>query len=107
MHVATVYLKVKHDKRSEALSALDGLTRRMLQWPGCLTCRVMADLNKSHDLTLVSEWDSREALDGFLASGEVLILQGMRLVLHDDPQLVLDEVRLRSRLSLAAASRHR
>jgi len=107
MHVATVHLHVKHDKRSEALSACEGLIRRMLQWPGCLTCRVMADLHKSHELTLVSEWDSREALDGFLVSGEVLILQGMRLVLHDDPQLVLDEVRLRSRLSLGAGSRHR
>ncbi|HEX5109811.1 MAG TPA: antibiotic biosynthesis monooxygenase family protein [Vicinamibacterales bacterium] len=107
MHVATVHLRVKHDKRAEAFSALEGLVRRMLQWPGCLTCRVMADLSKSHELTLVSEWDSREALDGFLASGEVLILQGMRLVLHDDPQLVLDEVQLRSRLSLGSVAKHR
>ena len=105
MHVATVNLRVKDDKRSEALSALDGLTRRMLQWPGCLTCRVMADLNKSHDLTLVSEWDSREALDGFISSREFLILQGMRMVLRDDPQVILDEILLRSRMSLGARSR--
>jgi hypothetical protein len=56
-------------------------------------------------LSLVSEWDSREALDGFLSSREFLILQGMRLVLRDDPQVILDEILLRSRMSLGARSR--
>jgi len=39
----------------------------------------MADAGDTQLLTLVSEWDSREALDGFLASREFLILQGMRV----------------------------
>ena len=56
-------------------------------------------------LTLVSEWDSREALDGFISSREFLILQGMRMVLRDDPQVILDEILLRSRMSLGARSR--
>ena len=43
MHVATVNLRVKDDKRSEALSAIDGFIRRMHTWPGCLTCRLMTD----------------------------------------------------------------
>ena len=32
MHVATVNLRVKDDKRSEALSAIDGFIRRMHAW---------------------------------------------------------------------------
>ena len=70
MHVATVNLRVKDDKRSEALSAMDGFIRRMHTCPGCLTCRLMADAGDSQLLTLVSEWDSREALEGFLAFKE-------------------------------------
>ena len=105
MHVATVNLRVKDDKRSEALSAIDGFIRRMHTWPGCLTCRLMADAGDSQLLTLVSEWDSREALDGFISSREFLILQGMRMVLRDDPQVILDEILLRSRMSLGARSR--
>jgi quinol monooxygenase YgiN len=102
MHVATVNLRVRDDKRSEALSAIDGFIRRLLTCPGCLTCRLMTDAGDTQLLTLVSEWDSREALDGFLASREFLILQGMRMVLREDPQVILDEILLRSRMSLGA-----
>jgi quinol monooxygenase YgiN len=105
MHVATVNMRVKDDKRSEALSAIDGFIRRVHTCPGCLTCRLMADAGDSQLLTLVSEWDSREALDGFLSSREFVILQGMRMVLRDDPQVILDEILLRSRMSLGARSR--
>ena len=105
MHVATVIMRVKDDKRSEALSAIDGFIHRMHTVPGCLTCRLMADTGDCQLLTLVSEWDSREALDGFLSSREFLILQGMRMVLRDDPQVILDEILLRSRMSLGARSR--
>ena len=105
MHIATVHMRVKEDKRSEALSAMDGFIRRVHAWPGCLTCRLMADAGDTQLLTFVSEWDSREALDGFLSSREFLILQGMRMVLRDDPQVVLDEIHLRSRISLGSRSR--
>jgi len=105
MHVATVNLRVKENKRTEALSAIDGFIRRMHTCPGCLTCRLLTDALDSQLLTLVSEWDSREALDGFLSSREFLILQGMRIVLRDDPQVILDEILLRSRMSLGARSR--
>jgi len=100
MHVATVNLRLKEDKHAEAVSAIDGFIRRMHAWPGCLTCRLLTDAGDGHSLTLVSEWDSREALDSFLASREFLILQGMRVVLREEPQIVLDEILIRSRISL-------
>ena len=105
MHIATVHMRVKEDKRSEALSAIDGFIRRIHQWPGCLTCRLMADAGDTQLLTLVSEWDSREALDSFLTSREFLILQGMRMVMRDDPQVVLDEILVRSRMLLSSRPR--
>lgn len=105
MHVATVILRVRDDKRAEALSAIDGFTRRMHMWPGCLTCRLLTDAGDNQTLTLVSEWDSREGLDGFLESREFLILQGMRVVLREEPQVILDEILLRSRISLGARTR--
>jgi quinol monooxygenase YgiN len=105
MHIATVHMRVKDDKRTEALSAIDGFLRRMHTWPGCLTCRLMSDAGDTQLLTLVSEWDSREALDGFLASREFLILQGMRMVLREEPQVILDEILLRSRMPIGSRSR--
>jgi quinol monooxygenase YgiN len=105
MHVATVILRVRDDKRAEALSAIDGFIGRMHMWPGCLTCRLLTDAGDNQTLTLVSEWDSREGLDGFLGSREFLILQGMRVVLREEPQVILDEILLRSRISLGARTR--
>jgi quinol monooxygenase YgiN len=105
MHVASVNLHVREDKRSEAFSAVEGFMTRMHAWPGCMTCRLLADAADSLALTIVSEWDSREAVDSFLASREFLILQGMRMVLRNDPQVVLDEILLRSRISLGLKSR--
>jgi quinol monooxygenase YgiN len=105
MHIATVHMRVKDDKRIEALSAIDGFVRRMHTWPGCMTCRLMSDAGDTQLLTLVSEWDSREALDGFLSSREFLILQGMRIVLRDEPQVILDEILLRSRMPIGSRSR--
>jgi quinol monooxygenase YgiN len=98
-------MRVKDDKRTEALSAIDGFVRRMHTWPGCLTCRLMSDAGDTQLLTLVSEWDSREALDGFLTSREFLILQGMRMVLREEPQVILDEILLRSRMPIGSRSR--
>jgi quinol monooxygenase YgiN len=105
MHIATVHMRVKDDKRTEALSAIDGFVRRMHTWPGCMTCRLMSDAGDTQLLTFVSEWDSREALDGFLSSREFLILQGMRMVLCDEPQVILDEILLRSRMPIGSRSR--
>jgi quinol monooxygenase YgiN len=102
MHVATVSLHVKDEKLSEALSAMDGFMCRVHAWPGCLTCRLLADARDGRTLELVSEWDSREALDAFLASREFLILRGMRMVLRDDAQVVLDEIQHRTRLSFGS-----
>ena len=81
------------------------LLRLISMWPGCLTCRLLTDAGDNQTLTLVSEWDSREGLDGFLESREFLILQGMRVVLREEPQVILDEILLRSRISLGARTR--
>jgi quinol monooxygenase YgiN len=100
MHVASVNLYVRNQTRAEALSAIDELIRRTRAWPGCLKCRLLTDADDMTALTLVSEWDTRQALDGFLASREFLILKGMRILLREDPEAVLDEVVARARLRL-------
>jgi quinol monooxygenase YgiN len=98
-------MRVKDDKRTEALSAIDGFVHRMHTWPGCLTCRLMSDAADTQFLTLVTEWDSRDALDGFLSSREFLILRGMRMVLREDPQVILDQILVRSRVPIGSRSR--
>jgi len=92
MHVATVALLVHRHKRHEALSAIEELMRRMRAWPGCVACRLLSDANNSDDLSLISEWRQRRDLDGFLGSHDFLILKGMRMLLRQEPEAVLDEI---------------
>jgi quinol monooxygenase YgiN len=95
MQVASVTLRVHQRKRVEALSAIDELMRHMRAWPGCLSCRLLMDVVNGSDLMLISEWDERRDLEAFLSSRDFLILQGMRILLREDPFAVLDEIAAR------------
>jgi quinol monooxygenase YgiN len=99
MFVASMSLRVRHNKRSEALSAFDQLMRQMRAWPGCLRCQLLADIDDDDALNLTPEWRSREALEGLLSSQEFLVLQGMRMLLDREPQTVVDEVVARATLA--------
>jgi quinol monooxygenase YgiN len=105
MHIVSVNLHVRAEKHSEALRAIDGFIHRLQSWPGCSKCRLLADTGDSLALTLISEWVSREALDSFLASRELLLLQRLYQLLRNEPEILLDEILLRSRLSLGPANR--
>jgi quinol monooxygenase YgiN len=98
MHVASVRLQVLTSKQTEALSAIAELMRRIRLWPGCLDCRLFTAAEDTSSLTLVTEWESRQTVDHFLASTDFLILKGMRMLLREEPQTVLDGIVLRSRL---------
>ena len=100
MQVASVTLRVDQRKRSEALSAIDALMRHMRAWPGCLTCRLYVDATDGTELVLMSEWDERRDVEEFLASRDFLILKGMRILLREDPQALLDDVRSRTQVPL-------
>lgn len=100
MLVASVILRVDLRKRMEALSAIDALMRHMRAWPGCLSCRLFVDASDGTELVLMSEWGERRDVDEFLASRDFLILKGMRILLREDPQALVDDVRSRTRVSL-------
>jgi hypothetical protein len=44
---------------------------------------------------LISEWDERKDLEAFIGSRDFVILQGMRILLREDPLAVLDEIAAR------------
>ena len=100
MLVASVTLRVDLRKRMEALSAIDALMRDMRACPGCLGVRLFVDAADGTELVLMSEWDERRDVDGFLESRDFLILQGMRILLREDPSALVDDVRSRTSVSL-------
>ena len=95
MLLASIVFRVQPHKRDEALSAVDETLRRMRTAPGCARTRLVADTEDPNMLTVLSEWQTAASADSFFASREFQIFKGMRILMRDEPVLVIDDVRSR------------
>jgi quinol monooxygenase YgiN len=95
MLLASVSFRAQPHKRSEILSAIDDMVERMRQAPGCGRCRLLVDTEDPYTFTLASEWQTPDAADTFFESRDFQIFKGIRILLRDEPVIVLDEVRSR------------
>jgi quinol monooxygenase YgiN len=98
MIAVSIVLRIQPEKRSEFLGAIKYLILRMRWLPGCLGCRLVTECDASDTYSLLAEWNDRPALDRFLDSRELDVLQGMRLLLRDDPQATIDDIVTRARV---------
>ena len=87
--------RTQSNKRDEVLSAVDGAVERLRHLPGCSRGRLFADSEDPDSFTLVSEFASVDQADVFLACKEFQVLKGIRMLLRDEPIVVLDDVRTR------------
>ena len=88
-----------------ALARLVLEQRQQLDAQGPLIDDPVVECDASETFSLLAEWNARHAFDRFLESGELVILQGMRLLLRDDPHAVIDEIVTRARLPFVQARR--
>jgi quinol monooxygenase YgiN len=95
MILASIAFRAQPHKRAEVLSAVDETVRRMRQASGCARSRLMADTDDPNTFAMLSEWQSAETADMFFNSREFQIFKGIRILLRDEPVIVLDEVRCR------------
>ena len=95
MLLATLTFRVQPYKRAEALSALDFLTQRMRGTAGCARSRILTDSDDQNVLIIASEWQDAAAADAFFNSREFQIFKGIRMLMRDEPYIVMDEVRAR------------
>ena len=95
MLLASIGFRVQPHKRDEALSAVDETVRRMRTAPGCARTRLLADTEDPNTFTMVSEWQTAASADSYFASREFQIFKGIRILMRDDPVIVMDDVRSR------------
>jgi quinol monooxygenase YgiN len=95
MLLASISLRVRHFKRDEALWAVEALVERMRCAPGCARSRVLADAEDSNLFIIASEWHDANAAEEFFESREFQIFKGVRILMRDEPCIVLDDVRAR------------
>jgi quinol monooxygenase YgiN len=95
MFLASIGFRIQPHKRDEVLSAVDETVRRMRQASGCARSRLMADADDPNAFTVLSEWQSADTADVFFSSRDFQIFKGIRILLRDEPVMVLDDVRSR------------
>jgi quinol monooxygenase YgiN len=95
MLLASLCFRVLPHKRAEGLGAIDTLAGHMRTTTGCSRSRVMNDTDDINAFVLVSEWKDPGDADAFFGSREFQIFKGIRILLRDEPYIVLDDVRTR------------
>jgi quinol monooxygenase YgiN len=95
MLIASISFRVRPYKRDEALSAVDALVERMRASAGCARGRILADLEDQNLVVVTSEWHDANAAEAFFDSREFQIFKGVRILMREEPFIVLDDVRAR------------
>ena len=95
MLLASISFRVQPFKRAEALSAIDALVQAMRAAPGCARSRVLSDSDDENLFMIASEWSDANAAEAFFGSREFQIFKGVRILMREDPFIILDDVRAR------------
>lgn len=95
MLLASLSFRVRPYKRDEALSAVDALVEHMRACTGCTRSRILTDLEDQNLFIVTSEWHDANAAEAFFESREFQIFKGVRILMREEPFIVLDDVRAR------------
>jgi quinol monooxygenase YgiN len=95
MLTASIRFRVQPHKCGEVLSAVDETIKRMRKASGCSRTRLMTDAEDPYLFAALSEWQSVDYADSFFNSHEFHIFKGIRILLREEPVIVLDEIRSR------------
>jgi quinol monooxygenase YgiN len=96
MLLASLTFRVQPYKRAEALSSVDSLVQRMRAASGCIRSRILMDADDVNSFLVASEWLDPSMADAFFSSGDFRVFRGIRILLRDQPLIVLDDIRTRT-----------
>jgi quinol monooxygenase YgiN len=95
MILASLRFRVQPHKRAEAVSAAEALMQRILSLADCGSARLLTDAEDANAFTLLSEWTNVEAAEQFFESRDFEFFKTIRIVLRDEPVILLDDVKSR------------
>jgi quinol monooxygenase YgiN len=95
MLLVNISFRVHPHKRAEALSGVESLVERLHTVAGCVRSRILTDVDDLNTFMLASEWNDSNAAEAFFGSREFQIFKGIRILMREEPFIVLDDVRAR------------
>jgi quinol monooxygenase YgiN len=104
MIVFSLSICVPGSRRADFLKSVRGLLEPTRVLPGCLGCRLYADIEKPDAYTLVEEWASQEALDRHLTSSAYKTLVAAIELSAEPPAIRFDNVAQRAGIEVFEAA---
>jgi len=95
MLLASISFRSLPYKRDEALSGVDALVQRMRTSAGCARCRILCDSDDQNLFVVISEWSDATAAEAFFGSRGFQVFKGLRILMREEPCIVLDDIRAR------------
>jgi len=105
MVVFTLSVVIPKSRRADFVQSLSALVGPTRVAPGCIGCRLYADLENRNAFTLVEEWASQAALDQHLASDAHKTLVAAMELSAQPPAIHFDTVGQRAGLEVIEAAR--
>ena len=87
MHILTVKMNVRPEKRDEMVQTLFALIQQTRKEMGCLNCHAYLSIEDENHINLVEAWESQEDLDYYLRSDRFSVLIGTRSLLNKPPEI--------------------
>jgi len=87
MYLIIVRTKMRPEKRTEMLQTIASLVNSTRTIEGCSTFDSSCNLNDQSELILFGEWETQEALDGYLQSELFKVLLGAMDLLERSHQI--------------------
>ncbi len=103
--VFSIRIGVDNARREALIATLLPLLEPMRVAPGCMACRLYADVEDTNVFCIVGEWARHEDLDRYLRSGVYEVLLGAIEMGRCCPEVRLDTVKNRSGIEAFALAR--
>jgi quinol monooxygenase YgiN len=106
MIVFTFRMVAPQARRHELLQSLTALLEPTRVQPGCIGCRLYADMDNLSTFMLASEWESQADLDRCLGSNSFKTVLAAMELSTECPEVHFDSVTRRAGLEVVAAARN-
>ncbi len=95
MILLEIVMEALPHKLAELEMALLSITQGARSQAGCLNARACRHLTDNDGITIITEWNSREELNRYIAGNDFSALMGTRILLRRKPTLTLYAVAAR------------
>ena len=105
MIIVRITMNSLMEKRTEVMQTLLSMIESTENGRGCLSCRVLLDVEDKNVFNMIQEWETRKDLDDHIKSDRFSVLLGTKSLLCEPQQIEIHTVSHSEGMETVKASR--